>query len=157
VSCARAGDDLRRYQNCQGRSKKGTSRDVSPYSLSSLASWFADGIMRAKYGSPMEILLAGIASYKSKGWAPTDRRATSRRTARWYPFAPVYTDVLIDFLAGTEPVTSRMASYLEQDQLETTAITAAILRPLLRRPTDNHHSRRVNPFDVSKWHGRIER
>ena len=34
------------------------------------------------------------------------------------------TDVLIDFLAGVEPMASRMASYLEQDQLQTTAINA---------------------------------
>jgi tRNA(fMet)-specific endonuclease VapC len=32
-------------------------------------------------------------------------------------------DVLIDFLAGVEPVASRMAGYLAQDQLETTAVT----------------------------------
>jgi tRNA(fMet)-specific endonuclease VapC len=33
------------------------------------------------------------------------------------------TDVLIDFLSGVEPVASRMASYLAQDRLETTAVT----------------------------------
>ena len=33
------------------------------------------------------------------------------------------TVILIDFLAGVEPAASRMADYLAQDQLETTAIT----------------------------------
>jgi predicted nucleic acid-binding protein len=34
------------------------------------------------------------------------------------------TDVLIDFLAGIEPVRSRIAAYLERDMVQTTAITA---------------------------------
>lgn len=34
------------------------------------------------------------------------------------------TDVLIDFLAGIEPGATRLAGYLAQDQLETTAVTA---------------------------------
>ena len=45
-------------------------------------------------------------------------------TARELAMILADTDVLIDFLAGSEPVALRMASYIEQDQLGTTAITA---------------------------------
>jgi tRNA(fMet)-specific endonuclease VapC len=34
------------------------------------------------------------------------------------------TDVLIDFLAGIEPVRSQIVAYLERDMVQTTAITA---------------------------------